>query len=215
MPSNVGKINAVCPECKGMNGITPSTLPGFARCGTCGFVFAAKREIETAEAVADEQAERELIVPDQVAVEYGWRAWGIKKKETDAGLTLLQSVSAKANAAQKVFWQPFAPMEAVCEHDHEVPGDTCSCGLYSAKTLDHLMTMPHYLNYDFERNNMFKVMGKVALWGKVIEGSQGWKATYGYPVELYLPFEAWHLHNDLRESYGVPIYLKNFLRGEE
>lgn len=215
--SRIGEINAKCPECQGDN-ILGSTLPGFGRCGSCGLVFpapkaVAKAEAEQAEWEADTGREPKLIVPDQVAVEYGWRAWGVRKKETDAGLTLLQSINGgKHGQPELPFWQPRVPMEAVCKHDHEVPTEQCKCGLYSAKTLDHLMTMHHYYNYDPAR--MFKVIGKVALWGKVIEGTQGWRATYGYPSELYLPFEAWHLHNDLREAYGVPIYLKNFLRKE-
>jgi hypothetical protein len=212
----VGQIEAKCPECGAVNRddlasvIVASTLPGFARCKSCGKVFPAKAERAKAESEADDLklVEPELIVPDQIAVEYGWRAWKVRKKESKAGMTLLQSVSH-----DDAFWQPRVPMEAVCKHDcGDVPGDQCRCGLYAAMTLPHLKTMRHYFDYD--PNESFRLIGKVALWGKVIEGTQGWKATYGYPSELYLPFEAWHLHNDLKESYGVPVYLKNFLRKE-
>jgi hypothetical protein len=218
MTHRIGEIDARCPECKGDN-LSPSTFPGCARCGSCGKVFPAPKareraEAEQAEWEADTGREPKLIVPDQVAVEYGWRAWGIRKAESEAGMPLLQSINGGHTAQAKVekpFWQPRVPMEAICvRHDHEVPDERCECGLYSAKTLDHLMTMRHYYRYDPAK--MFKVIGKVALWGKVIEGTQGWKATYGYPSELYLPFEAWHLHNDLHDAYGCPIYLKNFLR---
>jgi hypothetical protein len=215
MTHRIGEIDARCPECKGDN-LSPSTFPGCARCGSCGKVFPAPKareraEAEQAEWEADTGREPKLIVPDQVAVEYGWRAWGVKKGETKAGKTLLQSINGGGSAKGALpFWQPRVPMEAVCDGEHEVPAESCTCGLYSAKTLDHLMTMRHYYNYD--PRTMFKVIGKVALWGKVIEGTQGWKATYGYPSELYLPFEAWHLHNDLHDAYGCPIYLKNFLR---
>ena len=203
----VGEINAKCPECENTENIGASTLPGFARCPSCGKVFPAPAERARAEA-DDAEAAPQLVVPDQIAVEYGWRAWGIRRRETDAGMTLLESVSHNA-----AFWQPRIPMEAVCNRGcGDVPGNNCRCGLYSAKDLDHLHTMPHYYNYDPQ--DCFKVIGKVALWGKVIEGSQGWRAQFGYPSELYLPFEAWYLHDELKDAYGVPVRLKNFLRKE-
>jgi len=55
----------------------------------------------------------------------------------------------------------------------------------------------------------------VANWGKVVEGSQGWRSEYTYPLKLWLPFEAWYLAEALGNAYGVPVALKNTLAKAE
>ena len=32
-----------------------------------------------------------------------------------------------------------------------------------------------------------RVVGKVALWGKVIEAEHGWRAELAYPTEIWIP----------------------------
>jgi hypothetical protein len=56
------------------------------------------------------------------------------------------------------------------------------------------------------------VLGQVANWGKVIEGTQGWRAELAYPVKLWVPFEAWKIAQALEAGYGVPVGLKNYLK---
>ena len=60
-----------------------------------------------------------------------------------------------------------------------------------------------------------RAVGRVALWGDVVEGSRGWRAARGYPAELWLP------QADLRRQtvaelegiaveladYGVPVHV--------
>lgn len=210
-------IDAKCPEC-GAKTLNASTLPGFASCNHCGKVFAPPSEafVEQADPVMLEDGEElpEFSAPDSADVVYGWRSWGVRKATTKAGLTVLQSITHR-----EAFWQPRATMEAVCPRStgrangvarkgHEVPDSHCSCGLYSAKNRKHLMTM----GYHRYGGDLFHVIGRVALWGKVIEGSQGWRSQFGYPAELYLPFEAWHLAEQLEDAYGVPVALSNFLK---
>jgi hypothetical protein len=90
---------------------------------------------------------------------------------------------------------------------HAVPDPKCGCGLYAARTLQHLAGMPYHLYYEDE----FVVLGEVALWGGVIPGTLGWRAQYGYPRRLLVPFEAWRLVKPLRDAYGVPVELSNTL----
>ena len=68
-----------------------------------------------------------------------------------------------------------------------------------------------YHAYDAEHGGLFHVVGSVKLWGKIVEGSQGWRAQKAYPERLWVPYEAWHLAPSLRDLYGVPVELKNFL----
>jgi hypothetical protein len=137
----------------------------------------------------------------------GWRAWGIKADVESWEIPVLHSVTSGSHV-----WQPREVQIATCNKrkDHECPDERCSCGLYSAKTLEHLQSMTYHL-YDAEAQGMFHVVGQVANWGKVIEGSQGWRAAKAYPAQLFVPYEAWHLAPKLQEAYGGPVRLKNIL----
>ena len=64
-------------------------------------------------------------------------------------------------------------------HDaHDAPQSTCTCGVYAAKSLDHLRKI------GLDR---FGVLGEVNLWGPVIEHELGCRARFAYPKTLFLP----------------------------
>lgn len=156
---------------------------------------------------------QDFQAPDLIGTVEGWRAWGVPVKLPRYGT----SVKLYSVTYREYFWKPRQTMEAKCQGNPlecikggRVPGESCSCGFYSAKTLHHLMSMNYHL-YDAEEKGYFHVVGQVANWGKVIEGTQGWRAQKSYPVKLFLPFEASHLAKPLADSYGVPVSLKNIL----
>jgi hypothetical protein len=154
---------------------------------------------------------RAFSVPDLIQAVEGWRAWAVSSTPPRyGGVPVLRSVSYAEH-----FWPPRSPMQAVCNrrkhNDAEViPVEGCSCGFYSAKTLNHLLKM-RYHRYDADASGFFHVVGQVANWGKVIEGTQGWRAAISYPVKLLVPFEAWRLVEALEDAYGVPVELSNTL----
>jgi hypothetical protein len=158
-----------------------------------------------------------LVVPDFTEVMIGWRAWGVPASWTPGEVPLLHSVTHG-----DYVWTPREVVEAHCPKAKfgkgsghgdppTVPGENCTCGFYSAKTRDHLQSMSYH-KYDAERSGMFHVMGEVALWGKVVEGTQGWRAQFGYPRKLYVPFEAHKLVAPLKDAYGCEVVLNNILR---
>jgi hypothetical protein len=154
----------------------------------------------------------EIKVPDLSEAVPGWRAWGVETSTPRFGnVPLLQAVTHAGYV-----WTPGVPARAECDRsrrssgpDH-VPGEQCSCGFYSAKSLGHLMSMSYH-QYDAESRGLFHIVGKVANWGKVVEGTQGWRAEYCYPIALFVPFEAHYLAEPLSLAYGVPVRLKNIL----
>ena len=186
-------------------------LSGFLSCSSCGKLVVEPK-------ANDVQLSREenpglavpAAMPDFHETMTGWRAWGIDPATPTGAAPVLRSVTYG-----DYFWTPRVPMEAECPKgkDH-VPGEDCSCGLYSAKTRAHLQGMAYH-RYDAKASGLFHVIGEVALWGKVIEGTQGWRAQFGYPRELFLPFEAWALAKPLTEAYGIPVRLNNILANEE
>jgi hypothetical protein len=146
--------------------------------------------------------EEVLQVPGTVE---GWRAWRVDSEPPPFGLP-----PKLYSASWSFFWKPRTLSRAECSRDPDhVPGETCSCGFYSAKTLRHLQSMG-YSNYTPGAPTI-TVVGRLANWGKVVEGSQGWRAEKAYPVQFYLPFEAHRLAKPIADAYGVPVKLMNLL----
>jgi hypothetical protein len=103
-------------------------------------------------------------------------------------------------------WPTGEWMEAECGHCEEPPGERCSCGIYAARDRRHLVGM------GYNKGQGVRVIGDVALAGKVIPGSHGFRAARARVVRLYVPFVEWELAVELRSAYGVPVGLDNTLR---
>lgn len=150
--------------------------------------------------------------PDFVEPITAWRVWRVVEQ---AGELLLASV------VKRTVWRPGEPLVAEClDHRpfvdwvrrrpvHEAPQERCECGIYAA-TLDYAS---RYLN-DALPDALTRVVGRVALWGTVVECEHGYRASHAYPVELFVPADparGWKL--DLRaivaglRRYGVPTEL--------
>jgi hypothetical protein len=148
-----------------------------------------------------------IQVPDYTEVMIGWRAWDIQMR---GHTPILRSVSHSS-----CVWLPGEAVQAECNKggvmgDH--PNLNCSCGLYSARTREHLLTM-NYHRYD--PSHVIRVMGAVSLWGKVVQGSQGWRSQFGYPRKLFVPYEAFELAGPLQESYLCEVTLDNILKNPD
>jgi hypothetical protein len=110
-----------------------------------------------------------VSIPDYISPIIGWRVW-----RWDAGG--LRSLNGKP-------WSPGQPLAAKCgagnAHDaHEPPQADCTCGVYAAKSLDHLRKI------GLDR---YGVLGEVNLWGTVVVHELGWRAQFAYPKSLFLP----------------------------
>ncbi len=105
-----------------------------------------------------------MLAPDYVEPLVGYRTW----HWTAAGIKSLNGT----------FWPVGEPLSAWCRNDHEPPGDGCTCGVYAARTLDHLTE----INY-----RDFGISGEVHLWGKVWQHELGYRAEFAYPRKLVVP----------------------------
>lgn len=129
-------------------------------------------------------------VPDVPEAILGWRTWRVGRRAQ-------RRAELVAPLAQ-VVWPARRPMVATCgARDHAPPGDRCRCGLYAVHDPGTLEWGPS----DFE------VLGVVALWGQVVEGTRGWRASHGYPRFLVtgpaIPAEQ---RAALARRYGVPVH---------
>jgi hypothetical protein len=138
--------------------------------------------------------------PDVIGEVTGWRAWQIVGS---LRVPRLMSINAAARVGHDdAIWPTNRWLAARCPRGHtDVPREGCSCGLYAAKTRSHLVE----LAYGAYGHGEIHAIGEVAFKGKVIEGTQGWKAEAGRIKRLIVPYEFWRYVDPLAAAYSVPV----------
>jgi hypothetical protein len=147
-----------------------------------------------------------MKIPDYISPIVGYRAW-----HWDA--TGLKSLNGE-------LWVAGRPLSAVCRadkngsiaglsrttHNHnELPCFKCTCGIYAAKTTEHLRQCGY---------RRFGVHGEVSLWGTVVEHKRGWRAQFAYPKTFFLapdtiPFSLSEINAQLKTltEFGTDVFL--------
>jgi hypothetical protein len=159
------------------------------------------------------------VVPDFIEPVVGWRVWDVI--ELDGRLRL-------CSLAFWSIWLPGCEATATCRRNwvenpgalapHAAPAEHCTCGLYGTRTLVHTLTYSRSVG---NRNDtVHRVVGRVSLWGRVVEAEAGWRASHGYPAALFVPratqsrrraratVPVERIARELRD-YGVPVELVN------
>jgi hypothetical protein len=130
----------------------------------------------------------ESAIPDYSEAILGWRVWDVVERK---GTLCLKSPGFPT------LWLPQQGITAFCDRsassfsarsvqDHDAPSARCSCGIYATRTPSQAVP---YLTHVFQRGGdvLQRLMGRVWLWGAVVECWGGWRASNGYPACLYLP----------------------------
>lgn len=153
-----------------------------------------------------------MRAPDYAAPILGWRVWRVGKHGSE--LRLL-------SALQDEVWEPRDELAARCRPhedflaepsaDHPAPAGACSCGIYG--TREPAEAARYLLGRD-DSPVLHRVIGQVALWGTVVEGPAGWRASRGYPARIWIPLRradgSAAPTDDVAEAladYGVPLEL--------
>ena len=140
---------------------------------------------------------RELELAASIEPIVAWRTWSLTGR-SDGSSLLLRPVAGRSRP-----WKPMQVAEAVCKHTrlHSSPNLGCTCGLHGTHGIDIL-----------RRTRCPAVLGRVALWGRVIEHDHGYRAQFAYPqlVALVCQFCFWQWG-----THGVsPDVVGWFPRGE-
>jgi hypothetical protein len=95
-----------------------------------------------------------------------------------------------------LLWEPGRHVEAECLHrcllrpwrrrPHKAPHERCDCGIYAATAPS---TAVGYLRFvqPAPPEVIQYAVGRVSLWGLVVECERGWRGSYAYPAALYVP----------------------------
>ena len=97
---------------------------------------------------------------------------------------------------------------------HEAPFRPCSCGIHATNDVEAAADYL-YLYDDLQQPHLrYRAIGRVCLWGSVVEGENGWRASHAYPERIFLPrTDRYGRPTDveaIREGlshYGVPIQI--------
>lgn len=138
----------------------------------------------------DRAAREALPAPDLPHPVLGWRTWRVGRRA--------QRRAELVAPLAGVTWPSRHPMVASCGSTrHTPPGDRCACGLYAVAD-------PGTLEWGISDH---EVLGVVALWGRIVEGGRGWRASHAYPrFVLTGPGIAGEQRAALSRRYGVPVH---------
>lgn len=123
----------------------------------------------------------------------------------------LVSTGINISSISQTPWKPKAKTPAVHwreEKAHRAPQVACKCGYWSFKKPVDLVT-------NFFGQYTTNVFGKVSIWGRVIEGSIGYRSEYAYPIEVWVyqgivkafrhKLEGRSLTQELALTYGIEV----------
>jgi hypothetical protein len=153
--------------------------------------------------------------PDLLEPVAGWRLWFVV---SEAGRARLMS------PVYPTVWRPRRELVAECDArrrqlirpwrlrpaEHAAPGEHCSCGVHAVSRPGDLAA---YVPSVASRRIVHRVIGRVHLWGEVVEGTRGWRGGRAYPADLWVP----SMHVNRRPvagletmamqlaDYGVPV----------
>lgn len=133
----------------------------------------------------------------------GWRAWTVV--ETAAGPELRSLVYAHV-------WPAGEPMRQVCEPGGCLaarwPNQPHACGIHAFKEREDAELYPR--TWEARRSGGARsvdvyAIGRVSLWGRVVEHERGYRAALAYPFDLLLPAAHRMLAIPLAARYGVEV----------
>jgi hypothetical protein len=152
-----------------------------------------------------------FAAPDFAEPIEAWRVWRVLWKDGQYAL---------GSVVKPTLWPVRRALRADCLHfpslvawlrrrpRHAAPDPGCECGIY-ATGLDQLA---QYMIEVFAGPGAGRVLGRVALWGTVVECERGYRASAAYPAEIFVPRDAAGASGRSADElalglarYGVPV----------
>lgn len=103
----------------------------------------------------------------------------------------------------------------VSDEKPTAPGEKCSCGIYSTNVLETAKQYARQSGRPSMRDplaNEGGIIGRVALWGRIVVHADGYRAQYAYPQSFFTDDEP---TKEALAKYNVPILLMKELPRKE
>lgn len=129
--------------------------------------------------------------PDLAEPVHAWRVWRVVVRENGYRLAsvLKPTVWPVGSALQAGCLAPPPPI-AWLRRGHSkrchAPGASCECGIYGAS----LRGIQPYVRDPPREPAVGRVLGQVALWGRVIECERGFRASHAYPHRIFVTLDS-------------------------
>lgn len=129
------------------------------------------------------------LAPDYIEPVLGWRSWLVVREGEDFRLR---------SVLYETLWLPRKELVARCLHrrisfpwrkqrvEHAPPAEECACGIYAAREPKEALAYIDGRGWA-DTQSVHRVIGRVSLWGDVVECERGWRASSAYPRAIYVP----------------------------
>lgn len=136
----------------------------------------------------------ELPETNTEEIVYGYRVWamnehtgrleaiGIGRKFSNIGWPTWQEIE-QCRGLAKAECNRYSHLK---NKRRPIPDENCSCGYHATKTIPDYGDLAHLA----ANNDDNYVLGKIAMWGRIIEHDEGYRAEFAYPQVLYYPFHS-------------------------
>ena len=152
--------------------------------------------------------------PDYFEPVIGWRSWAVIQRGRDFRLRSIAFTDPwpvreafVAKCYRMVSRLPLLRRRA----GHAPVTLECDCGIHAANNAAAAASYLHLYEDVPQRAICHRALGRVALWGTVVEGELGWRASRAYPQEIFLPASGAKRRVGIEAIvdglavYGVPI----------
>lgn len=91
---------------------------------------------------------------------------------------------------------------------HEVPFRSCHCGIYAFKTRAQAESLARRvldLSWDILTDEEAVAIGRISIWGRIIETERGYRAQYAYPYDVIVLGGTERKVQEIREFYAADV----------
>jgi hypothetical protein len=140
----------------------------------------------------------------------GWRLWQVRPHADGHRL--------ESFTAHHVTWPTRRRLEATCAvHGGFAPARDHECGIYALRTqelAEDLLRRYVGVRQRYGRDDELPppprparpiALGRVSLWGRILEREHGFRAQYAYPYEVVLLGGDDRIAHDLRSLYAIDV----------
>lgn len=81
------------------------------------------------------------------------------------------------------------------------PTPYCECGIWALRSRE----LAKEVCRSYAESATPLAMGRIALWGRIVEHEKGWRGQHAYPIDLRVVRGTREIVRGLSEDYAIPV----------